>query len=360
MPGSIFGAVFLAAALFVPVYLGNLPQAQPAGAALSDGELALRERRFEDAIKAFSRANEQHGNKSPQAFLGLCRAHYGLGAHGAAVKACDSGLKFVDDDDGLTARLHNERGLALSASATGPKDRALRDARQAFRSAIDLTSDIPIALFNLGVVAARQGDDEESAAAFRAYLATGAAGSEADMARELIVSPRRVREPVAPEFSVTTFDGKTVSLKSLRGRTVLLDFWATWCAPCRQSSPALVRLAKRYAGEPFSIVSISSDQPEDEARVRRYIESYEMAWPQHLDATQAIYKAYEIDTVPTFIVIDGDGIITLRMRGWMSNTEQGLDNEIRKTLKASRRSSFSARSWSPSPQGPPRSRTRRP
>jgi thiol-disulfide isomerase/thioredoxin len=334
VPGSVFAALILVGALLVPGLLGSMPRAQHADAALNDGELALRERRFKEAIKAFTTANEQQGRKSPRAFLGLCRAHNGLGAHGDAVKACEQGLKFVDGDVRLAAQLHNERGLALSARAKSHKDRALREAQQAFRSVVELTSEIPIAWFNLGVVAARQGADEESVAAFQAYLDSGAAGSEADLARELVVSPRRAREPVAPEFSVPTFDGQVVSLKSLRGHTVLLDFWATWCPPCRQSSPALVRLAKKYAGEPFSIVGISSDQPGDEAKVRRYVESYEMPWPQHLDASQAVHKAYEIDAFPTFIVIDGDGIVTLRMRGWSGSTEQRLDNEIRKNLKA--------------------------
>lgn len=68
--------------------------------------------------------------------------------------------------------------------------------------------------------------------------------------------------------------------------------------------------------------------------MRRYVESYEMPWPQHLDASQAVHKAYQVDAFPTFIVIDGDGIVTLRMRGWSGNTEQRLDNKIRKNLKA--------------------------
>ena len=303
-------------------------------AALEAGELALRERRFEDALRAFTTASEQQGRKSAQAFYGLCRARIGLSAHGDAVKACESGLKYVGDDDPLAARLHNERGLALTSLATSNKDKALRDAREEFRAVVGLTSEIPIAWFNLGVVAARLGDDEESVTAFRTYLDSGADGSEAELARDLVASPRRVREPVAPEFSVPTFNGSVVSLKSLRGRTVLLDFWGTWCPPCRAASPALVKLQKRYAGEPLTIVGISSDPPEDEPKVRRYVESYDMPWPQHLDVSRKVHDAYEIDAFPTYIIIDGDGIVTVRLRGWASNTEQRLDSEIRKSLKA--------------------------
>ena len=184
---------------------GGAVQAQPQQAlqdveyeaALNDGELALRGRRFEEALEAFKDANERRDKKSPQAFYGICRAQNGMADYGDAAKACENGLKYVGDDPWLEARLHHERGLALTARVTSNKDKLLREAEEEFRAVVQLTAEIPIAWFNLGVIAVRQGHDEEGIAAFQAYLDSGATGSEVELARELRDSPRRLREPVA-------------------------------------------------------------------------------------------------------------------------------------------------------------------
>ncbi len=302
-------------------------------AALSDGEIALRERRFEDALEAFTTANERRDRKSPEALYGICRVHNALEDPAEAEKACESGLKYAGNEARLVAGLRYERGVARVARATGPEDKRLRDALEDLQATVSITDEIPMAWFNLGVVAATLGRDDVGSAAFQAYLDSGE-GSQNELARELLFSPRRLREPVAPEFSIETLDHGTVSLKSLRGRTVLLDFWATWCGPCQIAEPALVKLHKKYADQPFTIVGIDFDPPIQEPRVRNYIEQHEMAWPQHIDASRAVLDAYDVDGFPTYIVIDADGIVSLRVVGWRPNTEQQLDREIAKSLEA--------------------------
>jgi len=301
--------------------------------ALQAGEQALRERRFDAALAAFTSANEMHDRKSPQALYGICRAHNGLGAADEAEKACAEGLSQIGGDTRLVAGLRYERGVARVARASGLGDRRLRDARDDLDAAVKLTNEIPMAWFNLGVVSAMLGRDDESLVAFQAYLESGE-GSMDEMARELLYSPRRVREPVAPELSLQTLDHGIVNLKDLRGRTVLLDFWATWCGPCQIAEPAIARLRKKYADQPFSIVGIDYDPPIQEPRIRAYIERHDMAWPQHIDANESVLDAYDVEGFPTYILIDGDGIVSLRLLGWEGNTELRLDREIAKNVKA--------------------------
>jgi len=301
--------------------------------ALQAGEQALRERRFDAALEAFTSANEMQGKMSPEALYGICRAHNGLQAPDQAEKACEDGLKYPADDRRLVAGLRYERGAARVARATGLRDKRLKDAREDFDAVVKLTNDIPMAWYNLGVVSAMLGRDEESAAAFQAYL-DSSDRSMADMARELLYSPRRVREPVAPDLSLQTLDHGIVNLKDLRGRTVLLDFWATWCGPCRIAEPAIARLQKKYADQPFSIVGIDYDPPIQEPRIRVYIEQHEMVWPQHIDGGKTVLDAYDVEGFPTYILIDGDGIVSLRLLGWEGNTAQRLDREIAKNLQA--------------------------
>jgi len=300
---------------------------------LQAGEQALRTRRLDAALEAFTSANAMRNKKSPEALYGICRAHNGLQAPDKAEKACDDGLKYVGDDNRLVAGLRYERGAARTARASGPRDKRLKDAREDFDAVVQLTRDMPMAWFNLGVVSAMLARDDESAAAFEAYLESGEGSMDA-MARELLYSPRRVREPVAPDLSLQTLDHGIVNLKDLRGRTVLLDFWATWCGPCQIAEPAMVRLKKKYADQPFSIIGIDYDPPIQEPRIRAYIEQHEMVWPQHIDGGKTVLDAYDVEGFPTYVLIDGDGIVSLRLLGWQGNTEQRLDQEIAKNLRA--------------------------
>jgi thiol-disulfide isomerase/thioredoxin len=311
-------------------------------AALNDGELALAERRFDEAIAAFAEANARRAGRSARALFGLCRGHSGLGNYDAAADTCAEGLKHVGDDTALAAGLHGERGLALAnqtgglaiLDATAEDMRTLRAALDEFRASVQLTDDVPMTFFNLGVVALRLGRDGEGLAALQKYLDSSVDGPEAGRARELIASPRRLREGVAPDITVRTVDHGEISLTRLRGRVVLLDFWATWCPPCVVSMPALARLQRKYADEAFSIIGISGDRRRTPTEVGEFARDLGANWPQHIDAAGELADRYQIAYLPSYVLIDTQGIVALRLFGFELNTEQRLDHEIRKRLTA--------------------------
>ena len=95
-------------------------------------------------------------------------------------------------------------------------------------------------------------------------------------AKLVIANPIRARMPFAPNFSFTMQDHQTISNASLRGKVVLLDFWGTWCPPCRESVPTLRDLNKKYSGKAFQLVGVSSD---DDDVWKTFIQAQHMDWP---------------------------------------------------------------------------------
>jgi thiol-disulfide isomerase/thioredoxin len=158
---------------------------------------------------------------------------------------------------------------------------------------------------------------------------------EIDLARGMIENPRRAREPLAPDFTLTSDAGETLSLKDLAGKTVLMDFWGTWCGPCRAATPTLVRLNKQFAGQPFELVGISSDSPRDRQVWQKYIEVNRMPWFQYLDLDRRIHRLFGVTVFPSYVILGADGMVRERMEGYGPATAAELESKIRKSLKAS-------------------------
>ena len=122
-----------------------------------------------------------------------------------------------------------------------------------------------------------------------------------------------VREPQpavdhpAPDFTLTRFDtGEKVSLSELRGKPVILNFWATWCGPCRAEMPALQAAHERY-GDDLQIVGV--DQGEEGAVVKKFLDEFGISFPILLDPDMTVGHTYRILGLPTTFFIDSQGII---------------------------------------------------
>lgn len=108
-----------------------------------------------------------------------------------------------------------------------------------------------------------------------------------------------------PEFSGRTLDGQTVSLAALRGRVVLLNFWATWCLQCRPEMPALERLQREFGAEGLTILAINAR--EERQAVRRYADDLKLTFPLVLDPGGDIGARYGVIGLPTTFLISRDG-----------------------------------------------------
>jgi len=128
-------------------------------------------------------------------------------------------------------------------------------------------------------------------------------------ALRFISEPELARARMAPPFAITTTDGQRVSMDDLAGKVVLLDFWATWCGPCREAIPHMREISKKFQGQPLVVLSISIDT--DEQKWKEFVAANEMTWLQYRDAGVAgsIAKLFDVQAIPHTFTIDADGVL---------------------------------------------------
>lgn len=111
-------------------------------------------------------------------------------------------------------------------------------------------------------------------------------------------------------FSAKTYDGKPISLGDYKGKVVLLDFWASWCNPCRAEMPNVKKVYEEYHDKGFEIIGISLD--DKEANFNKYLDSEQMPWPQIFDGKgwrSEIGQLYAVTAIPATYILDRDGVI---------------------------------------------------
>lgn len=299
---------------------------------LVKGKDLLRRRDYEDALKSFKRANEMKGKKSAECFDLMCEAYLGLRAHKNAIESADKVLELAGDNQQLILQAHNNKGLALLASAERKDQKKLQAAEAAFRQALTIKNALPVVHYNLGVTLLQLNRDEEGLAEINQYIKTQPNGLYVENARKYVENPRRARENYAPEFSFTSLQGEYIALEDLKGKVVVLDFWGTWCRPCVDSVPSLRSMHKKYSKEPsFVLIGISSDS--DEETWKQFTEENKMVWPQYRDKDRKIHRAFGIRAFPTYVVIDHEGIVRFMSIGSSWERSADLHSAIQKYVK---------------------------
>jgi peroxiredoxin len=121
---------------------------------------------------------------------------------------------------------------------------------------------------------------------------------------------------LAPDFTLKELSGRPVQLSSLKGKVVLLNFWATWCPPCREEVPSLVRLNRAMQGKAFQMLAVSIDEGGQDA-VAAFFRKTGAALPALLDTDGAVARRYGTTGVPETFVIDAKGVIVKKVVGAM-------------------------------------------
>ena len=137
----------------------------------------------------------------------------------------------------------------------------------------------------------------------------------------------------APDFTLETLDGKSVRLSDLRGKAVLLNFWATWCGPCRAMIPHERTLAKRLKDKPFVLISVSAYK--EKKALTEFLKKEDMPWVHWWDngPKSEVIETYRVQAFPTLYLIDHEGIIRHR---WLFGApeDRELDAAIDALVKA--------------------------
>ena len=132
----------------------------------------------------------------------------------------------------------------------------------------------------------------------------------------------------APDFSVALFDGNSFQLGTYRGKSVLINFFASWCVPCREEIPTLNQVYREYRQREVAFIGIAVNDTEDKAK--QFVVEFDVSFPTGVDKTGEISDAFGLYGVPTTLFIDKEGIISYLHSGGV--TEKLLKHELDKIL----------------------------
>ncbi|MFQ5481631.1 MAG: TlpA disulfide reductase family protein [Nitrospinaceae bacterium] len=119
---------------------------------------------------------------------------------------------------------------------------------------------------------------------------------------------------LAPGFTVPDLNGRRVSLADYRGQVVVINLWATWCAPCRIEMPSIEKMHRRFRSAGLTVLAVSLDKGRDE-EVRKFVEERQLSFPVLIDNEQQVEGLYQTISIPTTYVIDRQGRVAARVDG---------------------------------------------
>ncbi|WP_231871944.1 MULTISPECIES: TlpA disulfide reductase family protein [unclassified Oleiphilus] len=135
----------------------------------------------------------------------------------------------------------------------------------------------------------------------------------------------------APDFTLKSNDGSNVRLEDLRGEVVMLNFWASWCGPCRQEMPLMDDIYEKYQKFGFTILAVNVD--EDSADADRFLDAVPVTFPILYDNESRISELYGVDAMPTTIMIDREGNARFLHRGYKPGYEDDYLKQVKKLIR---------------------------
>lgn len=292
----------------------------------------LHDRKQAMALDDFKKADKQDGGRCLPCQKQMIK--YGLEL--AEWKTAELGAEEMVAEaqgDRATALAHDQYAIVLlNEGLDRHKDEIFARAHDEATKALAAFANFPDALLLDGKALAHLHQDDAAKARFQQYVKMKQDDSpDRQRALRFIDRPELARARMAPPFSVTTADGQQVSMDALQGKVVLLDFWATWCGPCREALPHIQNVAKKFQGQPLVILSVSLDA--DEQKWKEFIAKNEMSWPQYRDGgfTGPIARKFGVNAIPHTFTIDADGVLQEEHIG-----DASIEGKLKKLLVRAR------------------------
>ena len=135
----------------------------------------------------------------------------------------------------------------------------------------------------------------------------------------------------APDFTLTSRDGRTVSLGQLRGQVVMINFWATWCGPCRQEMPLLDALYQRYSKLGFTLLGVNVE--ENSSGADAYLKETPVSFPILFDPKNQVSELYDVNAMPSTVLVDRNGQVRFLHKGYKPGYEDEYLNQIRELIR---------------------------
>ena len=306
-------ATIVCACLAIPALAqttGEGPSNEKAQKTYKEAHQYLHQRDYQAALDSFKKADKQDD--------GHCRAcqkemiKYGaeLGDWKVVELAAEEGVSEAQGDRAAALAHYQLATVLMSEGLQKHKEDAFRRAHEEATKALAAVPNFPSAILLDGRILAQLKQDDAAKAQFQQYVKLHTTDDpERQRVLRYVDNPELARARLAPAFAFTTLDGQHISMDDLQGKVVLMDFWATWCGPCREALPHVREMAKKFQGQPVVILSVSLDS--DEEKWKEFIAKNDMTWPQYRDGgfTGSIAKMFNVEAIPHTFTIDADGVL---------------------------------------------------
>lgn len=286
------------------------PTNEKAQKTYKEGLEYLHRRMPDAALESFKKADKQDGGHCVACQKNMIKYGVELGEWKMAEAAAGERVAEAQGEKSV-ALAHYDFGFVLLQEAINKhKEDLFARAHDEMTKALTTTPNFPAAIFVDGLALAHLKQDDAAKARFEQFV-TMKPIDDLDRQRAVryISQPELARARMAPPFAVITADGHRLSLDDLKGKVVLIDFWATWCPACRDAVPHLKAIAKKFQGQPLVVLSVSLDS--DEQKWKDFVAKNEMTWLQYRDAGFGgpVAKAFAVDAIPHTFTVDTDGVL---------------------------------------------------
>jgi thiol-disulfide isomerase/thioredoxin len=291
----------------------------------------LRQHKSMAALDAFKKADKQDGGHCQGCRHYMIKLGTELQEWKYAEAAAEEAVAEATGDD--VAMAHYDLGIVwMDEALLKNKGELFSRVHDEMSKAIAAHENFAKAYYVDGRALAYLKQDDAARAQFEHFVQLRAEdGPERQRALRYISRPELARARMAPPFAITTLDGKRISLDDLQGKVVLLDFWATWCAPCRAALPHMKKIARNFEGQPLVVLSISLDRDED--KWKDYIAKNGMTWLQYRDGDFGgpVARMFSVHSIPHTFTIDADGVLQDEQIG-----DASIEGKLKKLIARAR------------------------
>lgn len=286
------------------------------------------------ALDDFKKADKQDGNHCKACQQLMVKYGIELGEWKTAELGASELIADAQEPKDVALAHYRYAAVLVNEGKEKHKDEFFSRAHEEIAKALSAVADskFPDAFFLDGVALANLSQDDAAKSRFEQFVKMRPAEDpQRQRAERYIARPELVRAKMVPNFNVTTVDGRKIAMDDLQGKVVLLDFWATWCGPCREALPHIQQVAKKFKDEPLVILSVSLDT--NEQAWKEFIEKHEMTWPQYRDGgfTGPISKMFGVNAIPHTFTVDADGVLQEEHIG-----DSSIEGKLKKLIARAR------------------------